>query len=174
VATLIVLGGLPGVGKTAIARELARAIGAVYLRIDSIEQAIRDSGMLHKPIDDLGYRAAYAVAADNLLAGRTVVADCVNPIQITRDAWLGVAHRAHARAVEVEIVCSNPEEHRNRVEKRVSDIAGLRLPTWNEVASREYEPWQREHIVIDTAFQSVTESAHEMLELLAKEAAQDG
>jgi predicted kinase len=30
---LIVLSGLPGVGKTTIARELARSLTAVYLRI---------------------------------------------------------------------------------------------------------------------------------------------
>jgi predicted kinase len=41
---LIVLRGLPGVGKTAIARELARTLGAVHLRIDSIEQALRSAG----------------------------------------------------------------------------------------------------------------------------------
>ncbi len=39
---LIALGGLPGTGKTTIARELARQLGAVHLRIDSIEQALRD------------------------------------------------------------------------------------------------------------------------------------
>jgi predicted kinase len=37
---IIILSGLPGVGKTAIARELASQIGAVHLRIDSIEQAM--------------------------------------------------------------------------------------------------------------------------------------
>ena len=35
---LIILGGLPGSGKTTIARELAGQLGAVHLRIDSIEQ----------------------------------------------------------------------------------------------------------------------------------------
>jgi predicted kinase len=41
---LIILAGLPGTGKTTIARLLARRLGAVHVRIDSIEQAIRDSG----------------------------------------------------------------------------------------------------------------------------------
>jgi predicted kinase len=40
---LISLSGLPGVGETTIARELARQIGAVHLSIDTIEQAIRSS-----------------------------------------------------------------------------------------------------------------------------------
>lgn len=64
--TLVAFGGLPGTGKTAVARELARELGAVYLRIDSIEQAIRISGILDKPIEDEGYRVAYALAEENL------------------------------------------------------------------------------------------------------------
>jgi predicted kinase len=42
---LIVFSGLPGVGKTTIARELACSLAAVYLRIDSIEQALRQAGL---------------------------------------------------------------------------------------------------------------------------------
>jgi predicted kinase len=58
---LIVFGGLPGSGKSSIARELARDTGAMWLRIDCIEQAIRESGVVAGSIDDAGYRAAYAV-----------------------------------------------------------------------------------------------------------------
>lgn len=164
--TLIAFGGLPGTGKTVIARELAREVNAVYVRIDSIEQAIRASGVLHRTIDDAGYRVAYVIAEDNLRMGRTVVVDCVNPIQIARDAWIGVANRAQAKTVEVEIVCSDPQQHRLRVENRVSDIPGLKLPSWDEVISREYEPWQRKHIVIDTACRTVSDNVNELLQLL--------
>ena len=163
---LIIFGGLPGTGKSMIASELARQLGAVYLRIDSIEQAIRNSGAVRRSLNDAGYRVGYAVAEDNLAFGRTVIADSVNPLQITRDAWIGVADRAQVRAVEVEVVCSDPEQHKRRVETRASNVEGLRLPTWQEVVSREYEPWDRPHIVIDTASQSVAENVNRIREML--------
>jgi predicted kinase len=165
---LIIFGGLPATGKTTIARDLARRIGATYLRIDTIEQALRDSAAMSRPIHDEGYRVAYAVAEDNLRLGRTVIADSVNPIQLSRDAWIGVAHRSHARAVEVEVICSNPQLHRQRVETRSVDIRGLRLPTWEEVISREYEVWEREHTVIDTSGRNVAESVEEVRNALPK------
>ena len=66
---LLILGGLPGVGKTAVAAGLAREIGAVHLRIDSIEQALRNSGVDVSGPE--GYAVAYAIAEDNLRLGRT-------------------------------------------------------------------------------------------------------
>jgi predicted kinase len=156
---LIILSGLPAAGKTTIARELARQLGAVHLRIDSIEQAIRDSGIAAGgSVDDAGYRIGYAVAADNLRLGRTVIADSVNPCPVTRNAWVEVAERTHAAAIEVEITCSNRDEHKRRVERRATDIVGLRLPTWEDVVARDYRQWDRERIVIDTAQEPVEQN----------------
>jgi predicted kinase len=152
---LIVFAGLPGTGKTTIAKELARRLEAVYLRIDSIEQTMRDSGAYNNLMDDAGYRVAYVIAEENLRLGRIVIADSVNPLELTRDAWLDVATRADVRAVEVELKCSNAEAHRMRVEGRVADVAGLRLPSWQDVVRREYHSWTRGHIILDTADQSV-------------------
>jgi len=146
---LIILSGLPGVGKTTIARELARQIDAVHIRIDTIEQAIREAGG-GDTLDDLGYRIAYAVAEDNLRLGRTVIADSVNPLPITREEWRAVAGRLAVRPVEIEVVCSDRLEHRRRIETRAPEPHGSTL-TWQDVVERDYRPWVRERIVIDTA-----------------------
>jgi predicted kinase len=144
---LVVFSGLPGVGKTTIARELARTIGAVHLRIDSIEHALRRAG--HR-VDGEGYEVGYAVAEDNLRAGRIVIADCVNPWELTRGAWRSVAERADVAAVDVEILCSDAGEHKQRVESRQPDIAGQPLPTWRDVVERDYHAWDRDRFVVDT------------------------
>ena len=60
--------------------------------------------------------AGTGVARDNLRLGHVVVADCVNDVNITRDAWRNVALGVEAPVVEIEIVCSDVTEHRRRVE----------------------------------------------------------
>ena len=149
-AALIIFGGRPGVGKTTIATALASRTGGFHLRIDSIESALK-SASPQVEASDAGYRAAYAVARDNLSDGRIVIADSVNPLAITRKAWRDVASTAGAHALQVEIVCSNPGEHQRRVEARQSDIDGLVVPNWQTVQSRRYERWPDPDLVLDTA-----------------------
>ena len=154
----IVFAGLPGTGKSTIAQNLAERLKAIYLRVDSIEQAIRSSGILPPKADigPAGYMAVCRVAVDNLRLGHSVIADSVNPIRITRDAYRDVAKRADVRFLEVEVVCSDITTHRHRVETRVSDVEGLTLPTWEQVETRRYEAWDSPPLQLDTASLSVT------------------
>jgi predicted kinase len=149
---LIVFGGLPATGKTTLARGLARRLAATHLRIDTIEQSLKAAGLAVGPT---GYVIANTLAADNLMLGRAVVADCVNPVLASRNGWRETALRCSARLVEVEIICSDLAEHRRRVEGRVADIEGLIQPSWDQIMSKLYEPWDREHFVLDTAGTSI-------------------
>lgn len=152
---LIVFSGLPGVGKSSIAKALAKKMSAVYLRIDSVEQAIQASDVLRDDIGISGYAACYALAKDNLLLGHTVIADCVNPVCWSRDAWMRVAIDADVPGLEIEILCTDSEEHRKRVECRKAEVPGLVLPDWQQVINKEYQQWQRARITVDTAGKSI-------------------
>jgi len=167
---LIVFGGLPGIGKSSIARALAKETGAVWLRIDSIEQVIRESAIAPGSVEDAGYRAAYAVAEDNLALGRDVIGDSVNDCSLTRNAWRDVGLRVGARVVEVETICADVREHRRRIETRQSEVPGLFLPDWKAVIGRDYERWDRDHLTIDTASRGIEECARLVLAALAEPA----
>ena len=156
---LVVLGGLPGTGKSTIAREVASQLDALWLRIDAIEQTLRRSLALGEDVGEAGYAAAYAVAESHLGSGGTVIADCVNPLGLTRAAWRAVAACAPSPLLEVEAICSDAAEHRRRVETRESDLEGLALPDWAAVLARRYEPWTEPHLVIDTASLTPPEAA---------------
>jgi predicted kinase len=84
---LIVFSGPPRTGKTTLARELAASRSATYLRIDTIERAIRNAQVLAADIGPAGYCVALALAESNLAIGRVVIADCVNPVAKSRNAW---------------------------------------------------------------------------------------
>jgi predicted kinase len=148
---LIVFSGLPGTGKTTVARKLAQQIGAVYLRIDLIEQAIRDAGVLAGDVGASGYGVANALALSNLRLGHTVVADCVNPVRESREAWKGVAATAGVALLDVQVICSDRQAHQRRVESRTGDIPGLVPPTWPSVLAHEYEQWNEVPVTLDTA-----------------------
>jgi predicted kinase len=154
---LIAFSGLPGTGKTTIARRLAYRIRAAYLRIDTIEDALARSALAIAPAQDTGYVAACAVALDNLANGLPVVADSVNPIPLTRNAFRALAESSGASFLDVEIVCSDVREHRRRVEARRAG-GGRPHPTWEDVERRHYAPWDRERVVVDTGRLGVTEA----------------
>ena len=140
---LVVFAGLPGSGKSVLSRGVADAIGATYLRIDSIESAVVAAlGTLGDSA--VGYEIAERVAADQLVAGRDVVADAVNGIGVARYGWVALAKRTGAAVRWVEVRCGDAAEHRRRVESRVAEMPGQHIPSWDEVTRREFEPWQPE------------------------------
>jgi hypothetical protein len=64
--TLFIFSGLPGSGKTTLSKRLAKSKKAVYLRIDTVEQALRDFSL---DVQGEGYGLCYRIAFDNLELG---------------------------------------------------------------------------------------------------------
>ena len=157
---LYIFSGLPGAGKTTLAKEISKLFGSVYIRIDTIEQGIRD--LCNFNVQGEGYRLAYRVIADNLNIGNNVVVDSCNPIKLTRNEYENIAKDNNCNYINIEIICSNKNEHKNRIETRENDIKNLKLPTWEDIEKRNYEEWDKEHIIIDTANKNINDCIIEL------------
>lgn len=170
VVMLYIFSGLSGCGKSTIARMLSEKLKAVYLRVDTIEQALRNASVDLRDIGPDGYFILYELARDNLKLGLPVVTDSVNDLNLVRDSFRDIALSLRVPFLEIEIICSDPEQHRARVENRISDIPGLKVPDWQAVVDRVYEPWSREHLKLDTAQLSPSQCVDEILRVRGESA----
>jgi predicted kinase len=159
--TLLIFSGLPGAGKTTISQEIAKHFHATYFRIDTIEHGIQE--LCNFDVQGEGYRLTYRITRDNLQIGNTVVIDCCNPIQLTRDEWETIASENNANYLNIEVICSDKREHQKRVENRMSDIQGFEPPSWEEVLHRNYDKWNKEVITIETAHRSILDCVTELI-----------
>ena len=158
-ASLIVLAGRPGVGKTTLSRLVAARLQAAVIRVDAIEAAVITAGLATAPVGPVGYLVAHRVAAGCLAIGTSVVVDAVNPVPEARAGWLALADDASATLLLVEVVLRDAAEHQRRVEARRSDLPGLVVPSWSNVLGSSYEPWDvtrdGPRLVVDGADPSV-------------------
>lgn len=117
---------------------MSRRSRACYLRVDAAETALARSGAA---VGAAGYAVIHELAVSNLLIGNTVVVDAVNAVPEARLSWRDAAARAGARLVNVETVVPDQEEHRRRVERRLADIPGHEMPTWDDVQRTPWSAW---------------------------------
>jgi predicted kinase len=168
--TLYIFSGLPASGKSTLAQELARKINATFVRIDTVEQGLRDICKYNVQGGE-GYELSHLIAKDNLRVGNSVIADSVNPWALTRRAWNEVAKSVDANFVNIEVICSDQNEHKRRVETRNVGIENLKPPTWEEVLNRDYHGWSEHRILVDTAQKQIGESLKELMRNLESELA---
>lgn len=161
---LYIFSGLPASGKSTLAMRLAKYTNSIYLRIDTVEQALRE--LCNDEVVAEGYQLSYRVVRDNLKLGISAVADSCNPLRITRDEWEQVAVGTGANFVNIEVQCSNKLEHQQRAESRIREDIDGRVPTWEQIQRRHYVPWHKQVISIDTAGQSVDQSFDVLIEAL--------
>jgi predicted kinase len=153
VDVLVVVSGLPGVGKSSLADAIGRRLGAAVLSVDPIEAAIWRSGI--PPSFGTGvaaYEVVAVVAEHQLRLGLTAIADAVSSLEVARDMWRQAARRAGAVMRVVEVVCSDEDTHRQRLLGRERGIDGFPEPSWEDVLQRrdEWEPWRDQRLVIDS------------------------
>lgn len=100
-----------------------------------------------------GYEAVTALAEDNLSLGLGVVLDSVGWTRQLRGRWADIAESHALPFRPIEVTCSDPRMHRQRIETRNrSSRSGWANPDWASVQSRRslYEPWDQPRLVLDS------------------------
>lgn len=167
---LVVMTGLPGTGKSAIADAVAKALPAPVFSVDPLEAVLLRSGIDREQRSDIAaYDLAAARAASQLQLGQAAVVDAVNAWERLRRWFLGIAEPVGAPAVLIETICSDRRLHRDRFERRDRQIEGWAYePTWRDVELRmfEYETSSLERLVLD-AVEPLEENARAAIEYVA-------
>lgn len=151
---LIVMSGLPGTGKSELARELGRRLRIPVFSVDPIESAVLQAGIEQSFETGLAaYLVAEALADAQLALGLDAIVDAVNAEEPGKAMWrnLAIKHEVPLRIIECH--CSDEALHRERVTKRVRGLANLPEPTWESVQRRRlaYTPWSEPVLSIDAA-----------------------
>ncbi|KSU67134.1 AAA family ATPase [Arthrobacter sp. NIO-1057] len=163
---LIMISGLPGVGKTTVAEIIAARTGSVHLSIDAVEESLLACGLpAGWEVGVAAYEAARAMAEQNLRLGHDVVVDAVNDNDEARQTWRTAASRTGARIEFVYLMISDAREHERRLRGRDRGLAHVGEPTWSDVQRRgaDYAAWSDEVVEFDTAARTSDEVADALL-----------
>ncbi|KEI35716.1 AAA family ATPase [Allofrancisella frigidaquae] len=159
-----IFSGLPGVGKTTLAKNIAKYINAVYYRIDTIEHYLKKE--YSDNLTKQGYELAFFLAKENLELGNNVVIDCCNPVNESRKLWNKLSELNFTEIVNIEVLCSDKRIHRNRVELRFEENKN-KYPSWQDVLDREYQDWSDKKVItVDTANMKIDDSLEQLIKLL--------
>jgi predicted kinase len=149
---LIVMAGLPGSGKSTVAQAAARRLQCAIVSVDPIEAAMWRAGIDRaQPTGLAAYVIVEAVAREQLRIGHDVIVDAVNDVEPARQQWRHLAAQMGVRLLFVEIVASDPVEHRRRLEVRRRGIEGFPEPSWESIEARRagLAEWDDDRLRLD-------------------------
>jgi predicted kinase len=131
---LVLIGGLPGTGKSTLAAGLADALGATVLRSDEVRKELAGLRPDQPAPAEFGeglYRPAATAATYREILRRTVVALALGEIVVLDASWTAERWRADAREVaartDAELAglrcCAPPDLVARRIRRRVAMAA---------------------------------------------------
>jgi predicted kinase len=149
------MSGLPGTGKSELAKHLASALGMPVFSVDPIESALLLAGIRHCFETSLAaYLVAEALARAQLELGQSVIIDAVNAVEPAKEMWRELARTHNERLRIVECRCSDEALHRVRLASRYRDLDNRLDPTWADVQARRAEqtPWMEPVFEVDAIY----------------------
>lgn len=151
---VVVLSGLPGAGKSHLARELVKRRPFAHLDSDRLRRALFKRPAYTQAEHARLFNAYHELMGRLLRRGVSVVCDATNLREAHRRPLYEIAEKHGARLVVVQVEAP-PTVAKQRLERRLAGGEALDLSEAGpEVYARmraEAEPIRREHIVVDTS-----------------------
>jgi predicted kinase len=144
---LVVVTGLPGAGKSTVAHEAARRLGAAVLAHDWAMSGLSPYSEVQRALEAMeppghgvvGWSVLRALARSELRRGRSIVLDGVaRPAEIDLCSRLAAEEGSTIMVILVE--CPDRDVHRTRIEERDRAIPGWYELTWTDV-ERSRDRW---------------------------------
>ncbi len=156
---LIVFAGLPGTGKTSLARTVARELRAVYLDKDTIKDTAMALGRelrverISELAGQLSYELLVNLARDNLTLGHSVILDSPAGYRTFREKVEQLARTSQVELKLIECICTNEGLLRDRIERRGTDLPDYRARDWETYRSDQarFERLSGPRLIVDTA-----------------------
>ncbi len=148
---LVLFAGMPGSGKTTLARMFARHLCVPILAKDRVQRVLRDRKLAPDNTGD-GYYVILDQADEQLALGVSVVLDAVFPIDHFRQVASDIAIKHQANFSAVYCYCSDDKIWRERMEQRVQYVPDWKMATWADVVRVRsyYVPWGDNALMIDS------------------------
>ncbi len=149
--TLILFTGMPGSGKTTLARMVARALRLPVFSKDRVQRVLRDHHLVDENTGD-GYYIILDMADEQLDLGVSVILDATFPLDHFRTVASEIAARHSARFCAVYCYCSDDAIWQERMEQRVQYVPGWRPVGWDAVLRMRayYQPWGANALPVDS------------------------
>lgn len=149
--TLILFAGMPGSGKTTLARMVSRELRLPVFSKDRVQRVLRDHHLAAENTGD-GYYIILDMADEQLSLGVSVILDATFPLDHFRTVASEIAVRHNARFCAVYCHCSDDMVWQQRMEQRVQYVPGWRPVGWNDVLRMRayYQPWGENALVVDS------------------------
>lgn len=161
--TLILFSGMPGSGKTTLARMVARQLNLPVFSKDRVQRVLRDHHLAAENTGD-GYYIILDQADEQLSLGVSVILDATFPLDHFRMVASEIAGRYSARFCAIYCTCSDDAVWRSRMESRVHYIPGWKPVGWEDVLRMRqyYQPWGANALIVDS-LASPGENFHRVL-----------
>ena len=117
-AFLLQMAGLPGSGKSALARMIGRCTGAVVIDKDVLKTAALEAGVEESAAAGAAYEAFFALADHMLGQGFAVVLDSPSFWETIPAKGAAIAADRHLPYYFIECVCSDRDEFERRLRER--------------------------------------------------------